>query len=171
MISLGILGAAGVLVSLLMGLWMQHLRERPVYERPSIMIHPYFWVIWMPAQWTLFAAGFAMLGHGSLPAAALLALVLLALWIWKRLLASRHHRRRMIRRAFEKERARDPSASDAQILQRILHSLHGRWGEELIEQIVADAPTPEAVADMVVRMERGSLPSGFHPLRILRRGR
>jgi hypothetical protein len=77
----------------------------------------------------------------------------------------------MIREAFEKERARDPSASDKQILHRILGSLHGRWGDELIEQIVADHPTPEGVADMVVRLERGALPSGFHPSRILRGGR
>jgi len=74
----------------------------------------------------------------------------------------------MIRQAFDRERARDPSASDAQILQRILLSLHGLWGQELVEQIVADNPTPEGAADMVVRMERGALPTGFHPSRLLR---
>ena len=171
MIGLGILGAAGVAVSLFMGLWVQHLRERPVYERPSIMIRPWFRWIWTPARWTLFAAGFLVLSRASLVTAGSVALTLLLLGSWKRYLGSRHQRRRMIRRSFEGERARDPSASDAQILQRILHSLHSRWGEELIEQIVADNPTPEAVADMVVRMERGALPSGFHPLRILRGGR
>jgi len=95
--------------------------------------------------------------------------VLLALASWKRYLHSRRHRQRMIRRAFEKERARDPAASDVQILQRILHSLHGRWGEELIEQIAADNPTPEGVSDMVLRIERGALPPGFSPSRMLRR--
>jgi hypothetical protein len=75
----------------------------------------------------------------------------------------------MIRRAFEREKSRDPAASDVQILIRILHALHPRWGEELIEQIATDNPTPEGVADMVIRMERGALPSGFHPSRLLRR--
>jgi hypothetical protein len=166
----GLLGFAGVAVSLLMGLWVQHVRERPVYERPSFMIHPSFWRIWVPARWSLFAGGFILLARASVPATSALALTLVALGSWKRYLASRRHRRRMIRRAFEKERARDPSASDAQILQRILRSLHGRWGDELIDQIVADDPTPEGVAAMVVRMERGVLPPGFHPSRVLRRG-
>ena len=98
------------------------------------------------------------------------ALILLGLWTWKRLLRSRFCLRRTLRRAFRKERARDALASDAEILQRILHSLHGRWGEDLIEQIVADHPTPEAIADLVVRMERGALPAGFDPRRNLRKG-
>ncbi len=150
-----------------MGLWMQHLRERPVYERPSILVHSWFWIVWLPARWILFAAGLAALGMGSPPAAVLLALFLTGLWSYRRVLASPRHRRRMIRRAYLAERARDPSAGDAEILQRILYSLHGRWGKELIEQIVADHPTPEAVAEMVVRMERGVLPAGFDPRRAL----
>ena len=168
---LGLAGLAGVAVSLLMGLWVQHVRERPVYERPSIMIRPGFWRIWMPARGILFLFGGFLLARASFAAAGLLALALLGAWSWRRYLGSRRHRRRMIRQAFEKERAGDPSASDAQILQRILFSLHGRWGQELVEQIVADNPTPEGVADRVVRMERGALPGVFHPSRILRGGR
>jgi hypothetical protein len=166
-----LLGCAAVAVSLLMGLWVQHIRERPVYQRPSLLIHPSFWRIWLPARWLLFAGGMILLGRFSLLSAAALAALLLALLSWKRYLAGRRHRTRMIRRAFERERERDSSASDAQILQRILRSLHGRWGDELIEQIVADNPTPEGVAAMVIRMERGILPPGFHPSRNVRRSR
>jgi hypothetical protein len=169
--ALGLLGFAAVFLSLLMGLWMEHVRERPVYERPAIMIRSLFSVAWGPARWLLLAAGLILLSRASLAMAASLAALLILLRAWKGYLGSRRHRHRMIRAAFEKERTRDPAASDRQILQRILHSLHARWGEELIEQIVADNPTPEGVADMVVRMERGVLPSGFHPSRILRGGR
>ena len=168
---LGLAGLAGVAVSLLMGLWMQHVRGRPVYERPAFLIRPGFRLIWIPARVVLFLAGALLLVRTSLPAAALLALFLTAAWSWRRTVGSRSHRRRMFRRAFERERARDPAATDEMILQRLIASLHGGWGEELIEQIVADNPTPEGVADMVFRMEAGALPAGFHPLRILRRGR
>jgi hypothetical protein len=163
---LGLLGFAAVACSLLMGLWMQHVRERPVYERPAILIRPAFRMIWSPARWLMFATGVAALGRASLAAAVVLLSVLAALAAWKRYLMSRHHRHHMIRAAFLKERARDPSASDVQILQRLLAALHARWGEELIEQIVLDNPTPEGVADMVVRMERGALPKAFRPSRI-----
>ena len=169
--ALGLLGILAVAVSLLMGLWMQHVRERPVYERPAALIRPVFRLLWWPIQWALFLAGLGILFRASLAAGAALSAILLGLASWKRYLRSRRHRHRMIRVAYDKERARDPAASDAQILHRILSSLHARWGEELIEQIVADHPTPEGVADMVVRMERGALPPGFHPLRILRGGR
>jgi hypothetical protein len=166
-----LIGLGAVAISLLMGLWMQGIRERPVYDRPSLILHPTFRRIWAPARWLLLAAGGILLFRASRPGAGAVALVLLGLWSWKRYLRSRRHRRRMIREAFEKERMRDPSASEAQVLGRILHSLHGSWGEELIEQIIQDNPTPEGVADMVVRMERGVLPSGFHPTQIFRGGR
>jgi len=165
---LGLLGFSGVVLSLLMGLWMQHIRERPVYERPGFLIDPRFRRVWTPARWLLFVTGGLLLVRASRPAAASLALLLLALLSWKRYLGSRRHRSRMIRRAFEEERGRDPSAGDLEILERILKTFHPRWGNELIEQIVLDNPTPEGVAGMVVRMERGVLPSGFHPSRILR---
>jgi hypothetical protein len=168
---LGLAGLAGVAVSLLMGLWMQHVRERPVYERPAFLIRPGFRRIWLSSRAFLFLAGALLLVRASPPAAALLALLLAAAWSWQRYVGSRSHRRRMFRRAFDRERARDPATTDEMILQRLLASLHGRWGEELIEQIVADNPTPEGVADMVFRMERGALPAGFHPLPTLRRGR
>ena len=168
---LGLAGLAGVVFSLLMGLWMQHVRERPVYKRPVFLIRPGFRLMWIPARAFLFLAGGLLLVRASPPAAALLALLLAAAWSWKRYVGSRGHRRRMFRRAFDRERARDPSTADELILRRLLASLHPRWGEDLIEQIVADNPTPEGVADMVVRMERGALPAGFHPFRILRRGR
>jgi hypothetical protein len=169
--ALGLLGFAALALSLLMGLWMEHVRERPVYERPAILLRPLFSLAWGPSRWILFAAGLILVSRASLALAAGVAAFLTLLRAWKGYLGSRRYRLRMIRRAFEKERARDPAASDAQILQRILHSLHARWGEELIEQMVADNPTPEGVARMVVRMERGALPSGFHPSRILRGGR
>lgn len=165
---MGLGGFACLAASLLMGLWLEHVRERPVYERPSVLIRRAFWLMWSPARWILFAAGWLMMALSVPGTAAGLALVLAALWCWKLYLKSRRHRHRMIREAFLRERERDPAASDVQILRRILHSLHGRWGEELIEQLVADNPTPEGVADMVVRMERGALPAGFSPARMLR---
>ena len=145
---------------LLMGLWRDHIRERPVYERPVALIRPSFWPVWHVSRWTLFTAGWILLAF-SLPRTGIaLALALLALWSWRRYLRSRRHWHRRVREAFARERRRDPSAPDIQILQRILHSTHGRWGEELIEQIVTDHPTPEGVADMIVRMEGGVLPAG-----------
>ena len=55
--ALGLLGILAVAVSLLMGLWMQHVRERPVYERPAALIRPVFRLLWWPIQWALFLAG------------------------------------------------------------------------------------------------------------------
>jgi hypothetical protein len=164
-------GFACIVVSLLMGLWMAHVRERPVYERPAVLIRPLFWRVFRPARWILFLAGWLLLARGWPAGAAGLAILLAVLWGYRRYLASPRHRARMIRRAFDAEKARDPAATDQQVLQRILYSLHGRWGPELIEQIVADNPTPERVAEMVVRMERGFLPAGFHPSRLHRGGR
>jgi len=168
---LGLAGLAGVAFSLLMGLWMQYVRERPVIERPGFLVRPGFRLMWTPARVFLFLGGGLLLARAFPPAAALLALLLAAAWSWRRYLESRAHRRRMFRRAFDREKAGDPSTADELILRRLLASLHARWGEELIEQIVADNPTPEGIADMVVRMERGALPAGFHPSRRLRRGR
>ena len=159
----GLAGFACLGISLLMGLWMEHLRERPVYQRPALLIHRSFWLLWSPARWLLFGAGWILAGLSFPRTTASLAFTLLGLWSWKRYLRSRRHRQRMVREAFDRERDRDPSASDAQVLQRIVTSLHARWGEELIEQIVLDNPTPEGVADFIVRMERGILPPGFFP--------
>ncbi|HEV8335024.1 MAG TPA: hypothetical protein VGR67_01230 [Candidatus Polarisedimenticolia bacterium] len=164
----GLIGLGALALSLLMGLWMQGVRERPVYDRPPFLLRPATRLLWDPIRWSLFAAGGILLAKASAVAAAAIGLILFGLWSWKRYLASARHRRRMIREAFARERKRDPSASDEQILGRILHAMHGSWGEELIDQIVADNPTPEAVAEMVLRMERGALPAGFHPGRIFR---
>jgi hypothetical protein len=120
-------------------------------------------------RWLSFLAGWGLSGAVFPRAALLLALALAAAWSWKRFLQGRRFRHRMIRQAFLRERARDPAATDVQILQRILHSMHPRWGEELIEQIATDNPTPEGVSDMVLRIERGALPQGFSPSRMLRR--
>jgi len=164
-----LLGLVLIASFLTLGLWLEHVREKPVYQRPALLSRPRFRVGYRALRSALFLAGWGLLLDASPRTALVLAFVLAGAWAWKLVLKGRAHRQRMIRRAFERERSRDPAASDVQILRRILHSLHPRWGEELIEQIAADNPTPEAVADMVVRMERASLPSGFDPSRLLRR--
>jgi hypothetical protein len=165
----GVLGFLFITSFLLMGLWLEHVRERPVYERPVVLIQPGFSLAFRLARWALFVLGWGLAALAWPRASCLLALALASLWCWKEVMRGRGQRRRMIRRAFEREKSRDPSATDAQILQRILHAMHPRWGEELIEQIAADQGTPEGVADMLVRIERGTLPSGFDPARMLRR--
>ena len=166
----GLAGFGALALFLMLGLWWAGIRERPVYERPAFLIRPWFPPSFRLLRGLLFVLGWALAVSSSPRAAAALALALLVAAAWKKLVASRGYRRRMFRRAFEAERKRDPSAGDVQILRRILHTLHPRWGDELIEQIATDQPTPEGVADMVVRMERGGLPRGFHPLRMLHRG-
>jgi hypothetical protein len=165
----GFLGLALVIGYLLLGLWLEHVREKPVYERPRLLSRPRFLMGYSILRAALFLLGWGLLLRVSLPCALVLASILAGAWMWKRTVQGRPHRHRMIRRAFEREKARDPAASDVQVLSRILHALHPRWGEELIEQIAADNPTPEGVADMVIRIERGALPSGFDPARMLRR--
>jgi hypothetical protein len=166
---IGFAGFALLTAFVLSGLWLDHSRERPVYERPAILIHPRFWIAYSSLRWLSFLIGWILSAAVYPRAAALLALALTVAWLWKRLLKGRRFRHRMIRQAFKRERARDPAASDVQILQRILHAMHPRWGEELIEQIATDNPTPEGVSDMVLRIERGALPAGFSPSRMLRR--
>ena len=166
---IGVAGFALIAACILSGLWLDHVRELPVYQRPAVLIHPRFWMIYASIRWISFLAGWGLSGAVFPRAALLLALALTAAWSWKRLLQGRRYRHRMIRQAFLRERGRDPAASDVQILQRILHSMHPRWGEELIEQIATDNPTPEGVSDMVLRIERGALPPGFSPSRMLRR--
>ena len=165
----GLAGFALIALFLLMGLYLAHARELPVYRRPAFFIHRRFWLVWNLLRGSLFLAGWALAWRARPWMAAGLALVLSAAWGWRLYLQGRHHRRRMVRRAFDTEKARDPAASEVQVLRRVLFAMHPRWGEELIEQIAADHPTPEAVADMVVRMERGGLGPGFNPSRLLRR--
>jgi hypothetical protein len=169
MILSGLAGFALIALFLLMGLYLAHAREQPVYRRPALFLHPRFWMTWTLLRGALFIAGWALAWRAFPWEAAEAALVLSVAWGWRRYLQGRGYRRRMVRRAFESEKARDPAASEVQVLRRVLHAMHPRWGEELIEQIAADNPTPEAVADMVVRMERGGLGAGFDPARLLRR--
>ncbi len=165
----GLAGFACIALFLLMGLYRAHARELPVYRRPAIFIHSRFRIVWSLVRAALFVAGWALAWRASRWMAGASALVVGVAWGWRSYLQGARHRRRMVRRAFEAEKARDPAASEVQILRRVLYAMHPRWGEELIEQIAADNPTPEAVADMVVRMERGGLGAGFHPARLLRR--
>jgi len=165
----GLAGFACIALFLLMGLYRAHARELPVYRRPAFFIHPSFRILWTLVRASLFVAGWMLAWRASPRMAGAAALLVSAAWGWRSYLQGTHHRRQMVRRAFDAERARDPAASEAQALRRVLHAMHPRWGEELIEQIAADNPTPEAVADMVVRMERGGLGAGFHPARLLRR--
>jgi hypothetical protein len=166
---LGILGFLLIAGFLLFKLWLDSVRERPVYERPSFLIHSRFWSVYPIASWLLFLTGWILAAWSFPQSAMALGMALALAWGWKRWVRGKSHRRRMIRQAFEREKVRDPSATDSQVLQRILYSLHPRWGEELIEQIAIDNPTPERVADMLTRIEQGALPSGFNPASMLRR--
>ncbi len=165
----GLAGFALITLFLLMGLYRAHARELPVYRRPAFFIHPRFRILWSLVRVVLFVSGWTLAWRSSPKMAGAAALLVSAAWGWRSYLQGARHRRQMVRRAFDAERARDPAASEVQALRRVLHAMHPRWGEELIEQIAADNPTPEAVADMVVRMERGGLGAGFHPARLLRR--
>ena len=165
---IGIAGFALLAIFLLSGLWIDHVREKPVYERPRILVRPGFWTAFRGLRLALFLAGWAMSASVLPRAAGGLALLLALAWGWKRLIRGRHFRRRMVRKAFVLEKRRDPAASDVQILQRVLHAIHPHWGEELLEQIALDNPTPERVADMICRIEKGALPAGFSPARLLR---
>lgn len=169
MLWLGALGFILIAGFLLFGLWLDSIRERPVYERPSFLIQSRFWAAYPIGSWLLFLTGWFLAARSFPRSAAALGLALAMAWGWKRWIRGKTHRRRMIRQAFETEKARDPAATDSQVLQRILYSLHPRWGEELIEQIATDNPTPERVADMLIRIEQGALPSGFNPASMLRR--
>jgi len=168
MVWIGITGFMLLAAFLLGGLWLDHVRERRVYERPGILLRPGFWLAYRSLRLVLFLAGWSMSAMAFPRTSGLLALLLLLAWSWKRLLQGRLVRRRMIRRAFALEKRRDPSASDVQILQRVMHSIHPSWGDELLEQIAIDNPTPERAADMILRIERGALPAGFSPARLLR---
>ena len=165
----GLAGFGLIVAYLLSGLWLTHVRERPVYERPALLVHPWFRAAFSAFRGILFLAGWTLAVWAFPRVSLLVVLVLAGSWSWWRFLHGPHHRRRMVRKAFEREKTRDPSAGDLQILRRILHSMHPRWGEELIEQITSDNPTPEGVADMALRIERGALPPGFNPSRMLRR--
>jgi len=165
----GLAGFGLIVAYLLSGLWLAHVREKPVYERPALLVHPWFRTAYSACRGILFLTGWVLAVQEFPRVSLLVVLVLVGSWAWWRFLHGRPHRRRMVRRAFDREKARDPAAGDVQILRRIVHSMHPRWGNELIEQIAADNPTPERVADMVLRLERGALPSGFNPSRMLRR--
>lgn len=170
MIGTGLLGLALLGLFLISGLWMEHIRERPVYERPPVLIHPIFRTLWSPTRWVAFFLGWILLARTWPRLGAILALFLAAMWGWKRYLRSRHHWDRTIRSSFLLEKARNPQASDIEILTAILLTVRGHWGQELIDQIVADHPTPEGIAAMIVRMERSLLPRGFDPTRTSRGG-
>jgi hypothetical protein len=168
MLWIGIAGFVLLAAFLFCGLWIDHVRERPVYERPRILVRPGFWIAFRALRFAFFLAGWAMSARVFPRSAGVLAALLALGWGWKRLVRGRHFRRRMVRRAFTLEKRRDPAASDVQILQRVLHAIHPHWGEELLEQIALDNPTPERTADMICRIEQGALPAGFSPARLLR---
>ena len=149
---------SGTLLVLLGGLaWLvgTHFMAGRYFDRPGPVRHPLFDPVMAFLRWGLFLIGTGILARTS-PRTALAAVILLAsIWAYRVFVRSAFFQRRLLRREVETLRAAHPDLAEPAILYQIVMRRHREWGEELIEQMVTDYPTVEALAGMIARMERG----------------
>jgi hypothetical protein len=153
-------GMVLILAGLLAWVAGVHFRARRYYDRPALARNRWFDPIVALLHWVLLALGLIALGRASAPAAAAVAVVLVAAWGYRRFIRSVTFRRFLMRRELAAARRRSPDLPEREILFRLVLQRHPRWGEELIEQMVDDYPTVDQLARMIARMERGL--RGFH---------
>lgn len=122
------------------------------------------------AGWLLLVGGAALLAWRSPVVGIGTASVLLALGAWRRWVRSAAHLARGLRREVARLRREQPDREEVDLLRDVVLRMHPRWGEDLAGQIVAEQRSAERVAEMLIRMERGS--AGELPeVRVGRRGR
>jgi hypothetical protein len=132
-----------------------HFRERRWFDRPDVARHRLFDPLLAAARWMLLAVGLVVLWRASPRAAGAAAALLLLLTCWRRTIRSVPVRRWLVRRRFEELRRARPGSPEREILERLVLERHPEWGEELVAQMVLDYRTPDELARVMARMERG----------------
>jgi len=150
--------AAGVLVlatGLLCLLASIHFKGLRYFDRPTVARHPAFDRVLALGRWILVPSGLALMARASWSAFAVAGGLLALAWGWRRALRSIPFQARIVRREYDAIRRRHPGAAEDDLLRRLAWRRHPAWGEELIDQMVRDYATIEALSVMMVRMERG----------------
>ena len=150
-----IAGAIVLLGGLLAWLLRTHYRARRYFDRPMVARNPVFDPAIAVTQWVLLAAGLLILARASLTSAVLAGGLLGVGAIYRAIIRSVAFQRYLLRRDFRSLRARRPDLANHDILLALVMERHPRWGEELIDQMVRDYPTVEALARIVAKMDRG----------------
>jgi hypothetical protein len=150
-----IAGSALVALAALAWLAAVNLRERRWFDRPDFARRRMFDPAARLIRWALLLAGLAVLWRASRLAALAASGLFAAAWGWRAALRSVAWRRFVLRRQFAVLRAGLPGVPDEEILERLVLGWHPEWGPELIAQMVHDYRTPEALARVIARMERG----------------
>jgi len=142
-------------LGLLGWLFWTHLRGRRFFDRPSVARHPRFDPLLVTVSAVAVVAGLALLWRTRRPVAATVAAALLLLWAYRRVIRSVPFQRRLLTRDYRLLRRGHPELTEHALLFRLLIRRHPAWGEELVEQMVIDYPTLDAIAALLARMERG----------------
>jgi len=156
-----ILGPALLVLAFFLWLLGTHYREGRFFDRPAVARHPSFDPIVAFAAFTSLAAGLALLWRASTPAGALAVAMLAGLAGWRALLRGPGLRARALRRRQADLLRAHPGMSERDALARTVLERHPEWGEELVEQMILDYRTADALARVMTRMERGF--RGFRP--------
>jgi hypothetical protein len=154
-LALLVVGLALVAGSLLMGLYEAHVARHRHWDRPRWTFSSVYALFWSPARRLALAAGLLVLLLASRMAAAVVTVLLGALWGWMRWVRSTRHLARWLRQSVESARAGAVPKSEREALCEVLLARHPEWGTELVEQIVQENRTLPEVARVLVRMERG----------------
>ncbi len=148
-------------LGLLASLFRISLRERRFFDRPTLARSRFFDPLLNGARWILILSGIAILASASSVAGIAASATLLLLVAYLRFIRSVWFQKRLLVRDFARIRRERPGAPEQELLFEFTSARHPRWGSELIEQMVADYPTIETLAPMIVKMERGF--RGFRP--------
>jgi hypothetical protein len=151
----GYAAAALIVLGLLAWVVGLHYKALRYFDRPGMARNPYFDPAVELLKWALLIGGLFLLARESPTAAVGTTAVLLLAWSYRRFIRSVLFQRWLLRRDFLAVRARRPDLADREILFSLVIRRHPRWGDELIEQMVVDYPTVEALARVVAKMERG----------------
>jgi hypothetical protein len=135
-----IAGFCLIALALLAWLVVANMRERRFFDRPALARNRVF----DPAV-TVAGILLVIFGLAALTALATALAILRGGW----------RRRRLFLLDVARVRRDFPDLAERDLLVRAVLIRHGRWGDELVEQMVHDYPAVPDLARVVARMERG----------------
>jgi hypothetical protein len=147
-------GLGLVALALAMGLVEAHVRRLDAWDRPWWALTRSYVATAGLCRAAALSAGIVILAVSSPRVALACVLGLVALWGCLRWSRSDRRGARFLAWEVERRKRERPGLRDAEALREILLERHARWGEDLIDRILADHPDPDEARRMVVRMER-----------------
>ncbi len=148
-------GVVLILAGLVAWLYDAHLDRQRAWDRPAWSLRPLARGTFSATRRVLVVVGWISILQASRWAGVVAAVALTVAWSRIRWVRSARSTTRRLRAELDELRRRDPSCEEHELLGRLVLSRHPEWGPELVSQIVQDHPTPEGLARILTRMERG----------------